>query len=201
MPGPYYTSPSNTTSWYPDICTVPKLTTPTSYITVSIGIMTAPGSLSGDCLAWRQQWWCQEMWFSSCHTRCYTRYHKIFTPPAKKGLFVEAFYEESESFDKSAAIQRGDEILVGGTFSIPMSHFFWEGRAKCRGPIIPRQFQGCQISTRIFTEFGNTPETWTLESEKWKWRNPPKRTLLLYNAGIFSSILEKMIFTLLWMRN
>ena len=77
--------------------------------------------------------------------------------------FNAAVYEESESFEESATIQRGDEILE--LFNSRCHISSEKGRAKCRGPIIPRQFQGCQISTRIFTEFGNTPKTWTLESK------------------------------------
>ena len=77
--------------------------------------------------------------------------------------FYTAVYEESESYEESATIQRGDEILE--LFNSRCHISSEKGRAKCRGPIIPRQFQGCQISTRIFTEFGNTPKTWTLESE------------------------------------
>ena len=67
--------------------------------------------------------------------------------------------------------QEGGEMCLSGTFQFPMSHFFWERRAKCRGPIIPRQFQGCQISSKIFTEFGNPPIYPAVESEstKRKW--------------------------------
>ena len=72
-------------------------------------------------------------------------------------------------------------MCLSGTFQFPMSHFFWEGRAKCRGPIIPRQFQGCQISSKIFTEFGNPPIYPAVESESTKESetNPPNH---LYNT-------------------
>ena len=75
--------------------------------------------------------------------------------------------------------QEGGEMCLSGTFQFPMSHFFWEGRAKCRGPIIPRQFQGCQISSKIFTEFGNPPIYPAVESEstKRKWNQPTQPSL------------------------